>query len=207
MVLDEEELRNRLAAAAAHADAPRFNVDGLIHRIRRRRARILGLAAGSLLAAAAIGVGVPVALSATPAPPPAASPWTSPLQPSFAVAVNGQSRTLPQQGSVPRFTVTPGERLSIRISVTVQAHANVTALWLGIAEDGVSSPGTAGQQPAGMRPVFSHAGRLLTPGLHTFAATWSVPTQVPGATLWISAAWEQKDSRIGRPVAELVTPQ
>jgi hypothetical protein len=205
VVLDEQELRDRLAAAADQAGPPSFSADGLIPRIRRRRARVLGLAAGSLLAAAAIGVAVPVTLSASPAPTVVARPVTAPLQVSFAVAVNGQSRTMPPDGPAPRFTVAPGERLSIRVSVIVQAHARVTALWLGIADGGVSSPGAAGQQPAGLRPVFSHAGGLLTPGSHTFAATWTVPSQAPGATVWIAAAWEQTDAGIGRPIAELVT--
>jgi len=205
VVLDEQELRDRLAAAADQAGPPSFTADGLIPRIRRRRARVLGLAAGSLLAAAAIGVAVPVALSGSPAPTVVvAQPVTTPLQVSFAVAVNGQSRTQPLDGPAPRFTVTPGERLSIRVSVIVQAHARVTALWLGIADGGVSSPGAAGQQPAGLRPVFAHAGRLLTPGSHTFAATWTVPSAAPGTTVWIAAAWEQTDAGIGRPIAELV---
>lgn len=205
MVLDEQELRDRLAAAADQAGPPRFTADGLIPRIRRRRARVLGLAAGSLLAAAAIGVAVPVALSGSPAPTVVAQPPTAPLPVSFAVAVNGQSGTLPPGGTVPRFTVAPGERLSIGVSVIAAAHARVTALWLGIADGGVSSPGAAGQQPAGLRPVFAHAGRLLTPGSHTFAATWTVPSAAPSATLWIAAAWDQTGAGIGRPIAELVT--
>lgn len=73
MILDEQELRQQLAAAADHVSAPRFTVDGLISRIRRRRARILGLISGSLLAVAALAVAVPVALSG-PGTPPAGSP-------------------------------------------------------------------------------------------------------------------------------------
>jgi hypothetical protein len=206
VVLDEQELRDRLAATADQADPPSFTAERLIPRIRRRRARVLGLAAGSLLAAAAIGVAVPVALSASPAPSTTvAQPPNVSLQLSFTVTVNGQSRTVPAGGPVPRFTVAPGERLSVRISVTARPQARVTALWLGVADDGVSSPGADGRQPAGLRPVFAHAGRLPAPGERTFAATWTVPAQAAGATLWLAASWDQPDAGIGRPIAELVT--
>lgn len=130
-------------------------------------------------------MGVPVALNAVPAQSPAAQPYAIHPQISFTVTVNGQSGVLSKEGPQPSFTVTPGERLTIRIGVHVQARARVTALWVGVVKGSVSSPGIEGQQPAGMRPVFAHASRLLTP-----AATWSVPAQLPaGTTLGISAAW------------------
>src|SRR5215813_11089453 len=94
MVLSEHELRERLETAADRASAPRFTIDGLAGRIRRRRARILGLVSGSLLAVAAIAVAVPVALSGSGAPP-TASPAQLPFRLSFTVAVNGQSQAFP----------------------------------------------------------------------------------------------------------------
>jgi hypothetical protein len=39
MVLNEDELRHHLAAAADHVSAPRFTLESLISRIRRRRAK------------------------------------------------------------------------------------------------------------------------------------------------------------------------
>jgi hypothetical protein len=207
MVLNEGELRHLLAAAADHVSAPRFTLEGLRSRIRRRRAKILGLVSGSLLAVAAIAVAVPVTLSAR-GTPPRAQPMLAPFDLSYTVAVNGQSGVLPQGRHIPRFIVTPGEDLSIRIGVIVPAHAKVTALWLGVATGAFGSPGRDGQRPFGMDPVLAHTGKPLTPGRHTFRLTWTMPAQLnPRASLLLVAAWETKDARVAEPVAELVTPR
>jgi hypothetical protein len=208
MVLNEDELRQHLAAAADHVSAPRFTLEGLISRIRRRRAKILGLVSGSLLAVAAIAVAVPVALSRTGSPPTMYAP-KPPFSLSFTVAVNGQSRVFPKNGAPPGFTVTPGEHLRIRIGVMVPAHAKVTTLWLGLSKV-LSSPGRHGQRPPGMRPVLAHTREPLTPGLHTFRMTWTMPAQLPrGTSLLLVAAWatKQQHDRVAQPVAELVTPR
>jgi hypothetical protein len=70
--IDEQELRQRLRAVAAQASPPRFSVESLVSRIRRRHARIMAAIAGSFLAVAAIAVAVPIGLSA-PSPPPRVS--------------------------------------------------------------------------------------------------------------------------------------
>jgi hypothetical protein len=207
MILDEQELREHLAATAGHASAPRFSIEALISRIRRRRARILGLVSGSLLAVAALAVAVPVVLSGPGTPPSASHPEIAPFRLSVTVAVNGRFK---KTGSPPSFTVTPGEHLRIQIGVIVPAHAKVTTLWLGVTKDGFSSPGRNGQRPAGMRPVLAHTRKPLTPGLHTFTLTWTMPAQLPsGTTLWLVAGWttRQEDASVGQGVAELVTPR
>jgi len=209
MVLSEHELRERLETAADRASAPRFTIDGLAGRIRRRRARILGLVSGSLLAVAAIAVAVPVALSGSGAPP-TASPAQLPFRLSFTVAVNGQSQAFPKNGPPPTFTVPPGEHLRIRVGVIVPAHAKVAVLWLGVTKGDFGAPGRNGQRPPGVRPILAHTRTPLTPGLHTFRLTWTMPAQLPrGTPLLLIAAWNttQKDARVAQPVAELVTPR
>jgi hypothetical protein len=210
VILDEQELRQRLAAAADPVSAPRFTIEGLISRIRRRRAKILGLVSGSLLAVAAIAVAVPVALSGPGTPPTASHPPKVPFELSFTVAVNGQSRVFPKNGPPPSFAVTPGEHLRIHIGVIIPAHAKVTTLWLGVTKDDLSSPGRDGQRPPGMRPILAHTRKPLTPGPHTFSLTWTIPAQLPrGTSLLLAAAWttKQQDARVAQPVAELVTPR
>jgi hypothetical protein len=209
MVLDEQELRQHLVAAADRVSAPRFTVGDLTGRIRRRRAKITGLVSGSLLAVAAIAVAVPVALS-RPGTVPTAHPEMAPFRLSFTVAVNGHSRVFPKNGPPPSFTVARGEHLRIRIGVIVPAHAKVTTLWLGISRGVFTSPGPRGQRPASMFPVLAHARKWLTPGLHTFRLTWTIPTGLPrGITLWLITGWttRQEDASVGQGVAELVTPR
>ena len=195
------------------ASAPRFTVDDLTGRIRRRRAKITGLVAGSLLAVAAIAVAVPVALSGPGTPPtahPAGVPLPLPFRLSFTVAVNGQPRVFPKNGPPPSFTVTPGEYLRIRVGVTVPAHAEVTTMWLGISRGVFTAPGPHGRRPASMHPVLAHTRKPLTPGLHTFAMTWAMPTGLPrGTTLWLVTGWttRQENASVGQGVAELVTPR
>lgn len=204
MSLDEQELRQRLEAAAAQASASRLTVETLTRRIRRRRAKIIAAVSGALLAVAAVAVAVPVALSAPGTPQPA-HPAKLPFQLSFTVAVNGRSRVSPKNGSLPSFTVTPGEHLKIRTSVIVPEHHTVTALWLGVAK-GAYGP-VSGQRPIGMHPILVHTSKPLTPGLHTFRLTWTVPAQLSrGTSLLLVAAWEtkQQEASVAQPVAELV---
>ena len=178
-------------------------------RIGRRRAKLIGLASGSLLAVGALAGVVPVVLGSRSGPP-AAAPATVPFRLLFTVAVNHQSRVFPENGPPPSFTVTPGENLRLRIGVTIPADATVTTLWLGITGGVIGSPGQSGERPAGMRPVLAHTRNPLTPGLHTFRLEWTVPagfrhTVTP---LLLAAAWAtpQQDARVGEPVAGLVRP-
>lgn len=209
MVFDEQELRQRLEATADRVSAPRFTVEGLADRIRRRRAKIVGLASVSLLAVAAVAVAVPVALSGPSTPQTASSPPKVVRPLSVTVAVNGQSRARPKNAPPPSFTVTPGEHLRIRIGVTVPAHVKVTPLWLGVTNGVFSSPGPDGQRPTGLRQVLAHTRKPLPSGLHIFRLTWTVPAGLRrGTTLWLVAEWTsiQEQASVGQGIAELVTP-
>jgi len=208
MTFDEQDLRERLAAAAAQVSPPRFTVEGLIGRVRRRRARIIGLVVGSLLAVAAIAVVVPISLLGKSTPPTAAAPAVVPFSPSFTVRVNGRSGTRPQGRTIPRFAVTPGQHLRISVGVTVPAHARVatltptvTALWLGV------SGGVLGT-PSDMHPILARARKPLPPGLHTFSPRWTVPAGLRRGTIrYLVANWETKQASVTQIIAELASPR
>jgi hypothetical protein len=196
MVLDEGELRQHLAEVASHASAPRFTPEDLIRQIRRRRAKVLGLLSGPLLAVAAIAVGVPLVLSGLSTPGKFV-PANIPHPLSFKVAVNGQSQASPGNGSPPRFTVTPGEGLRINIEATVPAHLRVTALWLGI------SAGVIGASD-NLQPILAHISTPLGPGSHMFQLRWTVPSGLRSGTLrYVAADWEIGHRRVARFIAEL----
>ena len=197
MVLNEDDLRRHLAAAADHVSAPRFTLEGLISRIRRRRAKVLGLVSGSLLAVAAIAVAVPVALSGASTPSAKHPPAKIPFRLSFKVAVNGQSQVFPKNGPPPGFTVTPGQGLRINVDVTVPAHHAVTALWLGI------SGGVIGT-PSELHPILAHTRRPLGPGSHRFRLRWTVPTGLrPGTLRYVAANWDIQQGHTGQFIAAL----
>ena len=199
MTFDEQHLRERLAAAAAQAGPPRFTVEGLTGRIRRRRARIIGLVSGSVLAVAAVAVAVPVSLSGQGTPSEAV-PSKLPFHPSFTVRVNGQPAEHPQARPIPRFAVTPGRHLRISVGVTVPAQHRVTALWIGVSRGVVGTPGD-------LRPILAHTRKPLTPGLHTFRLRWTVPAEFPrGTTRYLAANWEAKQVTAAQFIAELVRP-
>ena len=209
MVLDEHELRQQLEAAAEHVSPPRFTAERLISRIRRRRARIIGLLSGSLLAMVAIAITIPIALIG-PASPSSAHPQVAPFRLSFTMAVNGQVRVFPKGGAPLSITVTPGKRLGFRIGVVVPARANVTTLWLGISKGAFGTPGRDGQRPSGVRPILAHARRPLAAGTHTFGLTWTPPVQFPrGTSLMLVAAWrtKQEDTSVSQIVAVLAPPR
>lgn len=204
MVLEEQDLRHRLASAAFQASAPRFTAESLAGRIRRRRNKILGLFSASLLVVAAVAVAVPVALSGS-GNRPVAHPNQPPFLLSYTVAVNGQSQAFAEKGSPPRFAIALGEPLRIDVGVTVPARARVAVLWLGISQGVFSTPGRDGQPPAGMRPVLAHTFKPLVTGVHRFSLTWIVPAQLPVRTVLLVAGWttRQQDARVGEPVALL----
>jgi hypothetical protein len=198
MVLDEDELRQHLAAAADQVSAPRFTPEDLISRIRRRRARVLGLGSAPLLAVAAIAVAVPVALSGPSAPVTKHPLGKIPPPLAFTVAVNGQSRMSPEDGSPPGFTVTPGEGLRIDVEATVPADLRVTALWLGISE------GTLRTQPENLHPILAHISTPLGPGPHVFRVRWTVPSGLrPGALRYVAAGWGSEQGHMARFIARL----
>jgi hypothetical protein len=196
MELDEQELRQRLEAAAAQASAPRLTAERLVRRIRRRRAKIIAAASASLLAVAAIAVTVPIALSGTSTPSQMGPPKI-PFRLSFTVAVNGQSQVFPKNGPPPSFTVTPGEDLRINVDVTVPERHKVTALWLGI------SVGVVGT-PSELHPILAHTRKPLGPGSHRFRLRWTVPAGLRSGTLrYVAAEWDYRQGHVGQVIAGL----
>ena len=133
MSIDERDLRSRLAESAALAGPPRFTTEDLavrVRRIRRRRRRRAGIVAAVLVAAVASAVAIPLTLGgtsqlviSTPAPLPPGL--------SYTVTANGQTRAVSATGgATPLFTITPGERLTMTVKVTVPGPRAMTALWL-----------------------------------------------------------------------------
>jgi hypothetical protein len=66
--------------------------------------------------------------------------------------VNGQRRAVSATGTVPLFTVTPGEGLTMTVEVTVPGPRAMTALWLGITNGVLSGHAT-------MKPVLAASTR------------------------------------------------
>jgi hypothetical protein len=127
----------------------------------------------------------------------------------FTVTVNGQRPAVPPPGQTghPKpppgcgrspadpcpgnsgagVTVTPGEHLSIRVTVTIPARARLAGLWLGIS-DGTFGTGRTG--PVGLQPVLALIQADLQPGPHAYRLAWRVPAAISGGTiLWLAAAW------------------
>jgi hypothetical protein len=208
MSFDEQDLRRRLAAAAMQASAPRFSVESLAHRIRRRRAQVIGAVSAPVLALAALAVAVPVALSGAGSPV-RGHPAVLPFRPSVTVTVTDVSRhhTVRPAAHVPQplFAVSPGERLVIHVDVTVPRHATVTALWLGITGNLWGSG--PGGRPTGMHPVLAHIRRPLRTGGHRFRFGWTVPAWMrAGNTRWLTMAWAFKDGEAEGGIAQFGVP-
>lgn len=96
--------------------------------------------------------------------------------PQWTVTVNGHARDalgtlMNQSADVPRFDVTPGEKLTIAVTITVPAHTEMTKCLLGITGD-VAGIGPHG--PIGMEPILATASHL-TPGPYKFTLHWTVP--------------------------------
>ncbi|HYZ56937.1 MAG TPA: hypothetical protein VE733_26035 [Streptosporangiaceae bacterium] len=212
MSIDERELRSRLAETAALAGPPRFTTEDLaarVRRIRRRRRRRAGIIAAVSVAAVASAVAIPLTRGGTSQPvimhPPPAAPELS-----YMVTVNGQTRAVPATGpaALPLFTITPGERLTMTVEVTVPAPRAMTALWLGITNGMLSSrPGG----PADMKPILAASTRVpLRPGTHRFVLHWTVPAGLrPGTSRQLSVEWAWSGSEPGeaeRIVAEFAVP-
>jgi hypothetical protein len=208
MSFDEQDLRRRLAAAAMQASAPRFSVESLARRVRRRRAQVIGAVSAPFLAVAALAVAVPVALSGAGAPV-RGHPAALPFRPSVTVMVTDVSRhhTVRPAAHVPQplFAVSPGERLVIHVGVTVPRHATVTALWLGITGNLWGSG--PGGRPVGMHPVLAHTRHPLRDGEHRFRFGWTVPAWMrAGNTRWLTMAWAFKDGEAVGGIAQFGVP-
>jgi len=208
MSFDEQELRRRLAAAAMEASAPRFSVESLARRIRRRRTQVIGAVSAPFLAVAALAVAVPVALSGAGSPV-RGHPAVLPFRPSVTVTVTDVSghHTVRPAAHVPQplFAVSPGERLVIHVDVTVPRHATVTALWLGITGN-LWGFGPAGR-PVGMHPVLAHTRHPLRAGEQRFRFGWTVSAGMrAGNTRWLTMAWVFKDGGAVGGIAQFGVP-
>jgi hypothetical protein len=184
MTIDEQELRRRLEMTAAQASEPRFTIDDLTRRIRRRRARVVTAAAGGAVVAALAAVAVPLALSSISHP--GASHPEGPVELSYVVTVNGRSQMV--SGTPPDYVITPGENLTMTVDVIIPPHITLTGLWLGVT-NGVLAPRPTG--PADMSPILAASTRApLGPGRHRFGMHWVVPTALsPGTDRQLSVEW------------------
>jgi len=207
MSIDERELRSRLAESAALAGPPRFTTEDLaarVRRIRRGRRRRAGIiAAVSAVVVVASAVAIALTLGGT-SQPVISEPGPRPPGLSYTVTVNGQTRAIPATGAAQLFTVTPGERLTMTVQVTVPGPQAMTALWLGITNGVLSGH-------ANMEPVLAASTRVpLRPGAHRFVLHWTVPAGLaPGTSRQLSAEWAWRGPEPGsaeREVASFAVP-
>jgi len=207
MSIDERELRSRLAESAALAGPPRFTTEDLaarVRRIRRGRRRRAGIiAALSAVVVVASAVAIALTLGGT-SQPVISEPGPRPPGLSYTVTVNGQTRAIPATGAAQLFTVTPGERLTMTVQVTVPGPRAMTALWLGITNAVLSGH-------ANMEPVLAASTRVpLRPGAHRFVLHWTVPAGLaPGTSRQLSAEWAWRGPEPGsaeREVASFAVP-
>ena len=206
MSIDERELRSRLAESAALAGPPRFTTEDLaarVRRIRRGRRRRAGIIAAVSAVAVASAVAIPLTLGGTSRPVTAAPPPAPPGL-SYTVTVNGQTRAVPANGAAQLFSVTPGERLTVTVEVTVPGPRAMTSLWLGITSGVLSGH-------ANMEPVLAASTRVpLRPGAHRFVLHWTVPAGLaPGTSRQLSVEWAWRGPEPGnaeREVADFAVP-
>jgi hypothetical protein len=210
MSIDERELRARLAETAALAGPPRFTTEelaGRVRRIRRRRRSRAGIIAAVVVAAVASAVAIPLVRGGT-SQPVISAPAPPPPGLSYTVTANGQTRAVPATGAAPLFTITPGERLTMTVEVTVPGPQAMTALWLGIT-NGMLAPRRGG--PADMNPILAASTRVpLRPGVHRFVLHWTVPAGLgPGTTRQLSVEWAWSEPEPGgaeRVIADFAAP-
>jgi hypothetical protein len=211
MSIDERELRLRLAETAALAGPPRFTTKDLaarVRRIRRRRRRRAGIIAAVSVAAVASAVAIPLTRGGT-SQPVISTPGPPPPGLSYTLTVNGQTRAISATGAaLPLFTITPGERLTMTVQVTVPGPQAMTALWLGIT-NGMLAPRPRG--PADMNPILVASTRVpLRPGAHRFVLRWTVPAGLrPGTSRQLSVQWAWPGPEPGkaeRDVADFAVP-
>ena len=206
MSIDERELRSRLAETAALAGPPRFTTEDLaarVRRIRRRRRGRAGIIAAVAAAAVASAVAIPLTRGAT-SQPVISAPAPPPPGLSYTVTANGQTRAVSVMGAVPLFTITPGERLTVTVGVTVPGPQAMTALWLGITNGVLSGH-------ANMKPILAASTRApLRPGAHRFVLHWTVPAGLrPGTSRQLSVDFTWPGPEPGeneREIADFAVP-
>lgn len=156
----------------------------------------------ALVGALAVGVLAAGGCSSSPRCPPGASCPAIAPRVAFVPAINGVSYPPRKDGHVPRLRVRPGERLVMRVTVTVPGHVTITALWFGISADGWSD-GPNG--PTGMNPVLAHYTLPLSAGSHTFGLHWRIPRRRAGTSRYLTYGWSshQLDASVEGPIAML----
>ena len=218
MSIDERSLRSRLAETAGQAGPPGFtpgDVASRVRRVRLRRRRRAWVSAAVVVAAAGTAITIPLVGGGGGAggvggggggrgggPGAISSPPPAPPGLSYTVTVNGHSQALPAQGrpEPAEYYVTPEEKVTITVSVTVPAHPAITSLKLGIT-DGVLSPGE-------LNAVLAASARgPLRPGVHRFAMHWTAPGGLgPGATRLLAVDWAWPGGKVEGALAEFVAP-
>jgi hypothetical protein len=205
MSIDETELRDRLAAAAAKAGEPRFTSAIVAARVRRRRARLLAGIAGAVLAVAAVATAVPLTLAGSAPQRALSMPEALPPLPGFAVTVSGSgmSRSAASQpgsattwASQPTFLVVPGERVTITVVITVPLRRTITEFWLGIVGDVIGGPGR-------LHPALVHVRTPLHSGRHRFTAAWTVPATLrPGTSRGLGVVVDESLGGVSAVIAQ-----
>jgi len=205
MPIDERELRSRLEETAERAQAPRFtpeDVAARARRIRRRRRNRALVGAAVLVPAVAVAVAVPLLSRGKGQPAVISSPAVAPPGPSYAVTVNGETSVVPGPAGPREYYVTPHEKLTIAVDVTVPAHPLITALRIGISE-GVLGPPLS-------QVLASSAQVPLRPGVHRFVLHWTAPTGLgPGNIRLLATQWRWAGTSQGyasQAIAEFVAP-
>lgn len=122
---------------------------------------------------------------------------------TYALIINGQPVSFPENGTTPSCHVRPGEHLLMTVAVTVPRHLSITRLWLGIST-GIWGYEPEGR-PVGMDPVLAHTREPLSSGVHTFALRWRIPEHPSGSSFVLVNAWTSRHppARVAGPIVEL----
>jgi hypothetical protein len=134
-------------------------------------------------------------------PPAPAAPGLS-----YSVTVNGHSQALPAEGPpepAERY-VTPEEKVTITVDVTVPAHPAITFLKLGIT-NGALGPGE-------LNPILAASAHgQPRPGIHRFVMHWTAPTGLgpgpgPRATRLLAVDWAWPGGEVVGGLATFAAP-
>lgn len=203
MPIREQDISDRLAAAAAHVSEPRFAVESVIRRVRQRRARLIAIAG---MSTAVVALGAVVSLFSLGAGSLPARPDTNPPRAVWLpirISVLGQTALIARPGSRPVFAVPAGRPVPITAQVTVPHGVRVRTLWLGISVTDRTSGGPAG--PTGWASTLLRTTAPLTAGHRTFRLRWTVPGALPpGSKVYLIAYWVAGRSAPEPIIASLV---
>jgi len=88
----------------------------------------------------------------------------------------------------------PGEKLQMKVAVSILSHLRLTALWLGINTDTYGWGGGPNGQPTDMHPILAHVDQQLLPGEHRFVLRWLVPGARSSGSFFLVSAWSSHHS-------------